>query len=216
MRAALADRAQSGCAPRAAMRSRCAVLPLLLLWGCARPDAFLPPNDPAPAVFRVRLETSQGPIELEVTRTDAPVGADRFFNLVKHGYFDGDRFFRVVPGFVVQFGIAGDPEVTRRWQVPIRDDPAKRPNLRGTLAFATNPDPNSRTTQVFFNLGDNQRLDAMGFAPFGKIVGGLEVLAKIYSGDGEKPDQDLIEGLGNAYLQQHFPKLDYIKTARLE
>jgi peptidyl-prolyl cis-trans isomerase A (cyclophilin A) len=197
------------------MKSRLAIA-CLLLAGCARPDAWLPPNEPAPATFRVRMETSQGPIELEVTRADAPIGADRFFNLVKHGYFDGDRFFRVVPGFVVQFGIAGDPEVTRRWQLPIKDDPAKQPNTRGTIAFATNPEPNSRTTQVFFNLADNQRLDAMGFAPFGKIVSGLDVIAKIHSGDGEKPDQDLIEALGNDYLRQHFPQLDYIVTARIE
>jgi peptidyl-prolyl cis-trans isomerase A (cyclophilin A) len=116
---------------------------------------------------------------------------------------------------MVQFGIAADPAVTKRWNVPIQDDPVKTSNVRGMVTFAAQSSPNTRTTQLFINYGDNSRLDGLGFAPFGKVVGGMEFVDQIYSGDGERPDQSQIEAQGNAYLQQNFPQLDYIKTARL-
>ena len=169
----------------------------------------------APASYRVNMDTSRGPVAIEVTRADAPNGADRFYNLVKAKFFDGARFFRVVPGFVVQFGLAADPAVSRAWNVSIKDDPVKATNSRGTLTFAATSAPNSRSTQLFINLVDNQRLDASGFAPFGKVVTGMENVDQIYSGDRERPDQGQIEQAGNAYLEKAFPKLDYIKTARI-
>jgi len=175
----------------------------------------VPPHATAPANFRVELETSRGPIEIEVIRAEAPIGADRFYNLVKSGYFQGASFFRVVPGFVVQFGLAADPAVTKAWKKSIADDPVRTANRRGTLAFATTPSPNSRTTQLFINLGDNRKLDQMGFAPFGRIVRGMDTVDRLYAEYGESPDQDLIEAQGNAYLTKDFPLLDYIKTARI-
>jgi peptidyl-prolyl cis-trans isomerase A (cyclophilin A) len=174
-----------------------------------------PPNEPAPAAYSVIFDTTRGPVTVEVTRADAPNGADRFYNLVKAQYFDGARFFRVVPRFVVQFGIAGDPKLYAKWNVPIQDDPVKVSNTRGTLCFAAASAPNTRTTQLFINLGDNQRLDAQGFAVFGKVVSGMDAVDHIYSGYGQKPDQEQIEKQGNAYLEQNFPSLDYIKTARI-
>lgn len=174
-----------------------------------------PPNEKAPATYRVLLDTTRGPITVEVTRADAPNGADRFYNLVKAQYFDGARFFRVVPRFVVQFGIAGDPKLYAKWNVPIKDDPVLVSNTRGTLCFAAASAPNTRTTQLFINLGENQRLDAQGFAVFGKVVSGMDAVDHIYSGYGQKPDQEQIEKQGNAYLEQNFPSLDFIKTARI-
>jgi peptidyl-prolyl cis-trans isomerase A (cyclophilin A) len=175
-----------------------------------------PPNEPAPATFGVTLDTTRGPVQVEVTRADAPIGADRFYNLVKAKFFDGARFFRVVPGFVVQFGMAGDPKVNAAWNVPIKDDPVLVSNTRGTLTFAAQKTPNTRTTQLFINLGNNQRLDPQGFAVFGKVVSGMDAVDHIYPGYGQKPDQEQIEKEGNTYLQQNFPSLDYIKTARIE
>jgi peptidyl-prolyl cis-trans isomerase A (cyclophilin A) len=183
----------------------------LLLGGCTK----APANETAPATFKVNLDTSRGPVIIEVTRADAPIGADRFYSLVRAKFFDGARFFRVVPGFVAQFGIAADPAVNKNWNTPIQDDPVKSSNARGTLTFAATSAPNSRTTQMFINLRDNQRLDGLGFAAFGKVVSGMENVDQIYSGDGEKPDQEQIERSGNAYLEKEFPKLDYIKTARV-
>ena len=184
--------------------------------GCGNAASAEPPNEQAPEVFRVEMITSKGPVTIEVTRADAPRGADRFYNLVKNGFLDGDRFFRVVPGFVVQFGLAGDPNVNRLWQEPIKDDPVKASNVRGTIVFAAASEPNSRTTQLFINLGNNRRLDAMGFAPFGRVVSGMEAIDGIYSGDGERPDQGMIEAEGNDYLSKYFPRLDYIAKARLK
>ncbi len=173
------------------------------------------PNETAPATFGVTLDTTRGPVQVEVTRSEAPIGADRFYNLVKAKFFDGARFFRVVPGFVVQFGIAGDPKVYDEWNVPIKDDPVLVSNTRGTLCFAAASEPNTRTTQLFINLGNNQRLDAQRFAVFGTVTSGMDAVDHIYSGYGQKPDQTRIEKEGNAYLQQNFPSLDYIKTARV-
>lgn len=189
------------------------VLGALITASCSK--VVPPPNEPAPATYSVVFDTTRGPVTVEVTRADAPNGADRFYNLVKAQYFDGARFFRVVPRFVVQFGIAGDPKVYAKWNVPIKDDPVKVSNTRGTLCFAAASAPNTRTTQLFINLGDNQRLDAQGFAVFGKVVSGMDAVDHIYSGYGQKPDQEQIEKQGNAYLEQNFPSLDYIKTARI-
>jgi peptidyl-prolyl cis-trans isomerase A (cyclophilin A) len=174
-----------------------------------------PPNETAPATFGVTLDTTRGPVQVEVTRSEAPIGADRFYNLVKAKFFDGARFFRVVPGFVVQFGMAADPKVYEAWNVPIKDDPVLVSNTRGTLCFAAQSVPNTRATQLFINIGANQRLDAQGFAVFGKVVSGMDAVDHIYSGYGQKPDQGCIEKEGNSYLQQDFPSLDYIKTARI-
>jgi peptidyl-prolyl cis-trans isomerase A (cyclophilin A) len=186
-------------------------LTLSVFSGCAQGPA----NETAPATFRVNFDTSRGPFVVEVTRDLAPHGADRFYSLVKAKYFDGARFYRVVPGFMVQWGGAADPAMTQKWDVPIQDDPVKTTNARGTITFAASSQPNSRTTHMFINFGDNARLDAMGFAPVGKVVSGMENVDQIYAGDGENPDQGQIHDLGNAYLTKAFPNLDYIKTARI-
>jgi peptidyl-prolyl cis-trans isomerase A (cyclophilin A) len=174
-----------------------------------------PANETAPATFRVNFDTSRGPFVIEVTRELAPNGADRLYNLVKAKYFDGARFYRVVPGFMVQWGGAAEPEDTKKWAVPIQDDPVKASNQRGMVSFAASSQPNSRTTHMFINFGDNSRLDAMGFAPVGKVVSGMEIVDQIYADDGERPDQGRIGEEGNSYLVSHFPNLDFIKTARI-
>lgn len=174
-----------------------------------------PANETAPPTYRVNFDTSRGPVVVEITRDQAPNGADRLYNLVKAKYFDGSRFYRVVPGFMVQWGAAADPDVSKAWDVPIPDDPVKTTNAPGTISFAASSSPNSRTTHMFINYGDNGRLDGMGFAPIGKVVSGMDIVEQIYSGDGERPDQGQIREEGNAYLQKEFPNLDYIKTARL-
>jgi peptidyl-prolyl cis-trans isomerase A (cyclophilin A) len=178
-------------------------------------------NEQSPNNFKVRFDTSKGVFILEVRREAAPNGADRFFNLVKHGYYDGTRFFRVVSGFVVQFGINGDPAVNARWMTAtIQDDPVKTSNQRGFMTFAS-AGPNTRTTQVFINLTDNGRLDRLGFSPFGRVISGMEVVDKLYAdyGDGPPrgngPDQSRIQREGNAYLNKEFPKLDYIRKATI-
>lgn len=169
----------------------------------------------APDTFNTRFETSAGSFTVQVTRGWAPIGADRFYNLVKNGFFDGTRFFRVVPGFVVQFGLSGDPKVSARWHsASIPDDPVAQHNVRGTITFAT-AGPNTRTTQLFINFADNVMLDGQGFAPFGRVVDGMGVVDKIYSGYGERPDQGLIETQGNAYLAAQFPRLDSIAKATI-
>jgi peptidyl-prolyl cis-trans isomerase A (cyclophilin A) len=172
-----------------------------------------PANETAPATFRVNVDTSRGLVVIEVNRADAPNGADRFYNMVKARVLDGARFFRVIPGFMAQFGIAGDPAVSKAWNIPIQDDPVKTTNARGTLTFAATSEPNSRTTQMFINFADNGRLDSQRFAPIGKVTGGMEFVDQIYSAYGEMPNQAQIESAGNAYLQKEFPMLDYIKTA---
>jgi peptidyl-prolyl cis-trans isomerase A (cyclophilin A) len=165
--------------------------------------------------YRVDFETSRGPVIIEVDRSLAPNGAERFYQLVQAKYFDGARFFRVVPNFVVQWGLAADPHVSQKWNTQIPDDPVKTTNAKGTLTFAATSLPNSRTTQMFINLNDNPSLDGIGFAPIGRVVSGMENIEQIYPGYGEQPSQPEITAKGNAYLEKDFPKLDYIKTARI-
>lgn len=171
----------------------------------------------APETFHARFETSKGVFVIEVDRAWAPLGADRFYALVKNGFYDGVRFFRVVEGFVVQFGIHGDPNVSAVWRnARFPDDSAVvASNTRGTVTYAKSSAPNSRTTQIFVNYGDNSRLDEDGFAPFGRVVEGMEVLDQLHSGYGGTPSQNqpLIQAQGNAYLHEHFPELDYVVSA---
>jgi peptidyl-prolyl cis-trans isomerase A (cyclophilin A) len=190
--------------------------------GCSKKAEEAPASavdEKAPAVFRANFDTSKGGFIVEVTRDWAPLGADRFYTLVKTGFFDNARFFRVLPGFMVQFGLAADPAQNKRWGNLI-DDPVKESNKPGYITFAT-AGPGTRTTQVFINYGQNTRLDGQGFAPFGKVVSGMDVVQQLFSDYGEGapqgagPAQDKIQALGNAYLEKDFPKLDYIKTAKL-
>jgi peptidyl-prolyl cis-trans isomerase A (cyclophilin A) len=174
---------------------------------------------PGPAQYKVLLQTSRGDVTIEVTRDWAPRGADRFYTLVKDGFFDGAEFFRVMRSpepFMAQFGINGDPKVTQKWaNSNIQDDPVTQHNTRGMVSFAKSSDPNTRSTQLFINYADNSRLDALGFSPIGKVTSGMEVVDQLYADYGEDPDQPRIETEGNAYLKKEFPKLDYIKTARI-
>jgi peptidyl-prolyl cis-trans isomerase A (cyclophilin A) len=173
-------------------------------------------NPPAaPDSFRVAFETTRGNFVVDVIRAWSPRGVDRFHELVKAGYFTDIGFIRVVPGFVAQFGMHGDPDVNRRWEErSILDDPVVQSNKRGTLVFATSG-PNTRGNQFFINYSDNARLDAMGFSPFGRVVEGMSVVDSIYSGYGEAPDQARVSADGNGYLKREFPQLDYIKSVRI-
>jgi len=178
-------------------------------------------TETAPAAYKAKFDTSKGSFVIQVTRAWAPAGADRFYNLVKNGYFDDGRFFRVIPGFMVQFGLNADPALNAKWRVArIQDDRVSQSNTRGMVTFATSG-PNARTTQVFINFDDNSRLDGMGFAPFGKVVSGMDVVDKLYSGYGEGapngrgPDQNRIQTEGNAYLTQSFPRLDHVTKATI-
>ena len=182
-------------------------------------------TETAPDTYEVLFETTQGNIVIEVQRSWAPLGADRFYNLVKMGYFTDVAFFRAIKGFMTQFGIHGDPKVAQMWRnARIQDDPVTQSNMRGYITFATSG-KHSRTTQLFINTNDNNNLDAMGFSPFGKVSetkgGGMKVMDALFMGYGEGaprgrgPNQMYIQQKGNAYLKEKFPKLDYIKKARL-
>jgi peptidyl-prolyl cis-trans isomerase A (cyclophilin A) len=198
----------------------------LMLLACAPPNgsqkAEAPAaakNEPPPDVFQATLDTSKGPVEIEVRREWAPRGADHFYELVKTGFYDGNRFFRVVRNFVVQFGINGDPQLNRLWaSASLPDDPVKQSNVKGMVAYAQ-MGPNSRTTQLFINLVDNKSLDKRGFAPIGKVISGMDVVERLYSSYGEMaprgqgPDPWQIQARGNAYLEEHFARLDYINKA---
>lgn len=169
----------------------------------------------APEVFRAKFTTTKGDFVVEVNRSWAPRGADRFYNLVANGFFTDASFFRIVSGFIAQFGIPAKPSVAAVWQrANIADDPVKQSNRKGTLVFAT-AGPGTRTTQLFINLNNNPGLDAQGFSPFGKVVEGMEVVLGLYSGYGESPDQGLVQSQGKAYLDKKFPKLDSIKSATI-
>jgi len=175
--------------------------------------------DTAPGVFRARFETSKGRFEIEVHRDWAPLAADRFFNLVKHGFYDGNRFFRVRPGFVAQWGIHGDPFIQRAWRdANLRDEPVKQSNLRGFVSFTNENSPQSRYTQVFINLRDNPELDKDNFPAFGQVVSGMENVDKLYGGYAgpKEPDGRRIIREGNDYLQKEYPRLDFIKTATIQ
>jgi peptidyl-prolyl cis-trans isomerase A (cyclophilin A) len=172
-------------------------------------------STPAPDSFRVAFETTRGNFAVDVIRAWSPRGVDRFHELVSAGYFTDVAFFRVLPGFVAQFGMHGDPATNRRWDDrPIPDDPVVESNKRGTIVFAT-AGPNTRGNQFFINYSDNSRLDAQGFSPFGRVVEGMRVVDSIYAGYGEAPDQARIAAEGNVYLKREFPRLDYIKSARI-
>ena len=173
-------------------------------------------TEQAPAMFKANLDTSKGLITIEVHRDWAPLAADSFYNLVKNGFYDDVRFFRVIPNFMAQFGMNGDPAVTRAWSAaPMKDEPTKQSNKRGYVTFARTGAPNSRGTQMFINYRDNGNLDQQGFAPFGQVTVGMDVAEKITSQYAEKPDQGMITSQGNAYLMKEFPKLDFIKTATI-
>jgi peptidyl-prolyl cis-trans isomerase A (cyclophilin A) len=175
-------------------------------------------KEKAPAKFKVQFETTKGVFVVEATRELSPNGVDRFYNLVKNGFFDGIKFFRVVPGFVVQFGIHGDPSLATKWlESNIPDDAVKASNKRGFLTYAKSSAPNSRSTQLFINLQDNVRLDEMGFSPFAKVVKGMEVVDKLYGEYGESLTQlqGQIAAEGNKFMEKNFPKLDAIKKATL-
>jgi peptidyl-prolyl cis-trans isomerase A (cyclophilin A) len=186
--------------------------------GLANPAAL---HEQAPPTYKVKFDTSKGPFVIEVHRDWAPLGADRFYNLVKNGYYDNGRFFRVISGFMVQFGLNADPAISTQWRAArIGDDPVTQSNARGLITFAT-AGPNTRTTQVFINFANNSMLDKQGFAPFGQVISGMNVVDALYSGYGEGapsgggPDQSRVQREGNAYLTTAFPKLDYIKSATI-
>jgi peptidyl-prolyl cis-trans isomerase A (cyclophilin A) len=175
----------------------------------------------APATYQVKFTTTKGDFVISVTRAWAPLGADRFYNLVRRHFYDNTSFFRVLKGFVVQWGISAYPPVSAAWsRAPIKDDPVVQSNLRGSITYAMGG-PNTRTTQVFVNLVDNNRLDGMGFSAFGQVTEGMDVVEALYAGygegapDGQGPQQDLIEKSGKPYLDKGFDKLDSIKTTTL-
>jgi len=180
-------------------------------------------KEQAPATFKAKFDTSKGPVVITVHRDWAPIGADRFYNLVKNGFYDDARFFRVLDNFMAQVGINGNPAIQTNWKTAtIQDDPVKQSNKRGFVTFAKSGAPNSRSTQIFINFKDNSSLDKSGFAPFGEVTAGMDVVDKLYSGYGEGapsgrgPEQGKIQAEGNAYLNKDFPKLDYIKKATIE
>jgi peptidyl-prolyl cis-trans isomerase A (cyclophilin A) len=177
---------------------------------------------PAPAEYKVRLKTTKGDVLVLVHRDWAPLGADHFYELVKMGFYDGARFFRAIRGFVVQFGVNGDPKLNKDWsEISIKDDPPKVSNKVGTVTYATSG-PNTRSTQIFINLGNNSQLDSKGFSPFGEVIQGMENIENFYFayGDGPPfgsgPSQESLAEIGNDYLDHRFPKLDSIKKATIE
>jgi peptidyl-prolyl cis-trans isomerase A (cyclophilin A) len=178
-------------------------------------------NEKAPDTFKANFDTSKGSFTITVNRGWAPNGADRFYNLVKNGFYDDVRFFRVLDGFMAQVGIHGNPTIAKAWVgARIQDDPVKQSNRRGYVTFATGG-PNTRTTQIFINFRDNVALDKQGFAPFGEVTSGMNVVDRLYSGYGEGapsgkgPDQQRVQGEGNTYLNKDFPRLDFIKAATI-
>ncbi len=186
----------------------------------AAPNRLLNPaalTAKAPDAFKVKFDTTKGPVVIDLHRDWAPRGVDRFYNLVRGGFFSGVRFFRVIPNFMAQFGINGDPAVNEAWEkVRLLDDPANgQSNVRGMLTYGTTGQPNTRGTQLFINYKDNSFLDKQGFVPIGQVVEGMEAVDMLYSeyGSGPQNEQGTIVQQGNKFLQTKYPKLDYIKTA---
>jgi peptidyl-prolyl cis-trans isomerase A (cyclophilin A) len=173
-------------------------------------------DEKSPETFKVKFDSSVGPFVVEAHRAWAPNAADHFYTLVKNGFYDEARFFRVVPNFMVQFGINADPAVQAKYRGTIKDDAVKQSNKKGYVTFAQTSAPNSRSTQIFINFKDNAFLDSQRFAPFGEVVSGMDNVEKITSQYGEKPNQGSIQSEGNAYLKAQFPKLDYVKKATIE
>jgi peptidyl-prolyl cis-trans isomerase A (cyclophilin A) len=193
--------------PAAAKPKPAAALPKPVL---TNPATF---KTQGPDTFKVKFTTPKGDFVVQVNRAWAPLGADRFFNLIRAGFYNDAHFFRLVKGFVVQFGIHANPAISRVWQnANLEDDAVRESNKRGTISYATRG-PNTRTTQLFINLGDNSRLDGMGFAPFAAVVEGMDVVDKLYDGYGEEAQQGLIQEQGAAYLRKNFPMMDFVKTA---
>ena len=202
---------------------------LTLFTGCVDkpPKELSEPNDealkaPAPDNYKIKFETNEGNFIVEVFRDWSPNGADRLYHLVTYQFYDGVRFFRVIKGFMAQFGYHGDPKIGNVWKSKtFPDDPVKESNLRGYVSFAKSAMPNSRSTNLFINYVDNSNLDAMGFSPIGKVIQGMEVVDKLYGGYGEGaprgrgPSQQKIMEEGNTYLKRYFPELDYIIKARI-
>jgi peptidyl-prolyl cis-trans isomerase A (cyclophilin A) len=212
------------------MIRRRSILTLALLAALSTPALAQTPNlsnpaaltEQAPATYKVKFDTTKGAFVVQVTRAWAPIGADRFYNLVKNGFYDNVRFFRVISGFMVQFGINGDPGVMAKWRdAPMKDDPVTQSNKRGYITFAT-AGPNTRTSQVFINFNNNTQLDTMGVAPFGRVISGMDVVDKLNAEYGEGapggrgPDQSRMQSEGNAYLAKDFPRLDSVKKATIE
>jgi peptidyl-prolyl cis-trans isomerase A (cyclophilin A) len=211
-------------------RSLLMLLPAFALSAAAVPAAAQGPSlanpttlrEQAPATYKARFDTSKGVFVIEVTRAWAPNGADRFYNLVKNGFYDNVRFFRVISGFMVQFGINGDPAISAKWrEARIQDDPVKQSNRRGYITYAM-AGPNTRTSQVFINFADNTGLDRQGFSPFGRVISGMDVVDKLNAEYGEGaprgrgPDQGRIQMEGNAYLQRDFGRMDFVRKATVE
>jgi peptidyl-prolyl cis-trans isomerase A (cyclophilin A) len=177
----------------------------------------------SPPQYKVKLATTKGDVVILVHRDWSPLAADHFYELVKMGFYDNNGFYRVIKGFVVQFGMNGDPGVNKSWsEITIKDDPSKVSNKTGSVTFAKTSEANSRTTQIFINIGDNSAtLDSQGFTPFGEVIQGLDLVMSIYSGygdappQGQGPNQAAIADIGNAYLEEHFPRLDYVKKASI-
>jgi len=173
----------------------------------------------APESFKVKFDTTKGPVVLELHRDWAPKGVDRFYNMTRNGFFNGARFFRVIPMFMAQFGINGDPAVNEAWEkARLADDPPNgKSNVRGILTYGTTGQPNSRGTQLFINYKDNSYLDKTGFVPIGEVVEGMELVDMLYADYGAAPqnEQNTLVSQGNKYMQTKYPKLDYIKTATI-
>ena len=207
---------------RIAVATIAVVVATTLLWGQVNIEKLKDPaqlTERAPDQFRARFDTSQGEIVIAVEREWAPLAADRFYNLVKNGFYDDSRFFRVLSGFMAQFGLHADPAVQSAWRTAnLKDEPVKKSNTRGFVTFTRESSPNSSYTMIFINYKDNSYLDADGFAPFGEVVSGMDVADRLHSGYGRQnvPDQRRIMRDGNTYLLAEYPMLDFVKTARIE
>ena len=202
-----------------AVLAGCVASVAALCFSCTSPTRkeTMAKPEPAPAEYKARLQTSKGDVVILVHRDWSPLGADHFYELVKMGFFNDNAFFRAVPKFIVQWGINGDPKVNKEWsEIPIKDDPPKVSNKVGTVVFAKTSEPNTRSTQLFINVGDNgNSLDSQGFTPFGEVIQGMDIVMKLNMEYGEQPSQAAIADIGNPYLEEHFPRLDYVKKTTI-